>query len=166
LGKRISAALQTRILEIVYLITASGCLFLALDTGRICLQQRSSNTSHPRTWAFWGGKAEKDERPIETLLRELEEEIGMIPEMQKVYPLHTFDSKRGEFEYHTFVVTVYEEFIPILNNESDGYCWVKIGNWPRPLHPGSKNILYEKRIAKKIGTIYKKHSSGTGSNLD
>tara|TARA_B100000900_G_scaffold414699_2_gene442107 strand:- start:1360 stop:1839 length:480 start_codon:yes stop_codon:yes gene_type:complete len=148
-------------LENIHLITAAGGLFLALDTGRVCLQQRSQHTSHPKTWAFWGGKAEPKERPIETLLREFEEEIGSLPDVQKIHPLHIFKSKNNQFEYHTFIVAVYEEFIPILNNESDGYCWVKIGNWPRPLHPGSKNILYEKRISKKIGTIYNRHKDNT-----
>ena len=94
------------------MIQASGCLILALDTGRICLQQRSQNNTHPRTWAFWGGKAEPDERPIETLLRELEEEIGMLPDVQKVHTLHIFTSKNKEFTYNTFVVAVYEEFVP------------------------------------------------------
>tara|TARA_B100001250_G_scaffold187774_1_gene161344 strand:+ start:2297 stop:2773 length:477 start_codon:yes stop_codon:yes gene_type:complete len=149
-------------LENIHLIQASGCLLLALDTGRVCLQQRSQNNTHPRTWAFWGGKAEANERPIETLLRELEEEIGILPDVQKVHPLHIFTSKNSEFTYNSFVVAVYEEFIPLLNNESDGYCWVKLGNWPRPLHPGSKNILYDKTMVKKIGTIHKRNSNTNG----
>ena len=59
------------------MIKASGCCFLALDTGRIMLQQRSKKTSHPLTWSFWGGKSHKRERPIETLLRECKEELGI-----------------------------------------------------------------------------------------
>lgn len=136
------------------MLQASGCVFLAVDTGRVLLQQRSETSSHPRTWGFFGGKGEKKERPIETLLRELNEEIGILPEVEKVYPLNKFVSPDKKFTYNTFVVAVFEEFIPVLNNESDGYCWVKIGNWPRPLHPGSKAQLYNKEIIKKIKTIY------------
>ena len=40
------------------MIKASGCLFLSVDTGRVLLQQRSGSVNHPRTWAFFGGKAE------------------------------------------------------------------------------------------------------------
>ena len=145
------------------MINASGCLLLAADTGRLCLQQRSSDSTHPRTWAFWGGKAEPGERPIETAMRELEEEIGLTLDVQKIHPLHTFKSRNENFTYDTFVLVVPEEFIPLLNNESDGYCWVKVGNWPRPLHPGSKNILYDKKIVKKIGTIYKRIQSSADS---
>ena len=114
------------------MIQASGCLLLALDTGRVCLQQRSQNNT------------------------------GILPDVQKVHPLHIFTSKNSEFTYNSFVVAVYEEFIPLLNNESDGYCWVKLGNWPRPLHPGSKNILYDKTMVKKIGTIHKRNSNTNG----
>ena len=145
------------------MLQASGCVFLAVDTGRVMLQQRSEKSSHPRTWGFFGGKAEKAERPIETLLRELNEEVGMIPDVEKVYPLNKFVSPDKKFTYNTFVVTVFEEFIPILNNESDGYCWVKIGNWPRPLHPGVKSQLYNKEITKKIKTIFN-NSEKSGPN--
>jgi len=136
------------------MIEASGCLFLSSDTGRVMLQQRSGDTSHPRTWGFFGGKSEGKERPIDTLLRELEEEIGMVPDIQKVYPLNKFTSPDKQFVYNTFVVEVVQEFIPQLNNESDGFCWVKIGNWPRPLHNGAKAQLFNRQIIKKIRTIY------------
>ena len=55
------------------MITASGCIFLSIDTGRVMLQQRSGEVNHPRTWGFFGGKAEGKERPVETLYREIEE---------------------------------------------------------------------------------------------
>lgn len=144
-------------------MNASGCLILAMDTGRIMLQQRSGDTSHPRTWGFFGGKAEKDERPLQTLLRELEEEIGLLPDIQKVYPLNKFTSPDKNFVYNTFVVTVYDEFVPQLNDESNGFCWVKMGNWPRPLHNGAKAQLYNKDIIKKIKTIHET-SIADGSN--
>lgn len=142
---------------------ASGCVFLAVDTGRVMLQQRSTGSSHPRTWGFFGGKGEESERPIQTLLRELEEEIGLLPGVEKVYPLNKFTSPDKKFTYNTFVVAVYEEFVPVLNNESDGFCWIKIGNWPRPLHPGVKAQLFNKDIIKKIKTIHN-NCAADGSN--
>lgn len=147
-------------------MNASGCLILSLDTGRIMLQQRSGTTSHPRTWGFFGGKSEENERPIQTLLRELEEEIGMLPDIQKVYPLNNFTSMNKKFIYDTFVITVHDEFIPQLNNETDGYCWVKIGNWPRPLHSGAKAQLYNKDIIKKIKTIHETAITNGSNWLD
>ena len=68
----------------------------------------------------------------------------MIPSVEKIYPLGSFTSPDKKFVYTSFVVTVYQEFIPILNNESDGYAWVKLGNWPRPLHHGVKAQLMKR----------------------
>ena len=140
------------------MITASGCIFLSTDTGRVMLQQRSGTVNQPRTWGFFGGKAEGDERPVQTLYREIEEEVGLVPDIKKVVSVNKFTSPNKQFVYHTFVVTVQEEFTPILNNESDGYCWVKVGNWPRPLHPGAKIQCHSKQFIKKIKTIYEQHS--------
>ena len=138
------------------MIQASGCCFLALDTGRIKLQQRSKNSSHPTKWSFWGGKAERKERPIETLLRECKEELGPLPDIEKVYPLHTFLSEDNKFTYNTFCVTVFEEFIPRCNHESAGYAWVSIDCWPKPLHRGAYLILNNTEMVEKITTIYKR----------
>ena len=139
-------------------MNASGCVILSLDTGRIMLQQRGSDTSHPRTWGFFGGKSENQERPVETLLRELQEEIGGIPSYDKIIPLNTFTCSNKKFIYYTFVVLVKREFIPILNTESDSFAWVNINSWPEPLHPGVKAQLYNKKIIQKLKTIYEEKS--------
>ena len=135
------------------MISASGCIILALDTGRVLLQKRSSASSYPRTWGFFGGKAELEERPIQALIRELNEELGMLPSVQKIHPLNKFTSLDKRFEYHSFCVVVYNEFTPELNEESEKFSWVDIGKWPKPLHPGVKSQLYNKSFIKKIRTI-------------
>ena len=140
------------------MIIASGCIFLSIDSGRVMLQQRSGEVNHPRTWGFFGGKGEGKERPVETLYREMEEEVGIVPDIKKVIPINKFTSPNKKFIYHSFVVTVQEEFVPVLNNESDGYGWVKIGNWPRPLHPGAKIQFNSKQLIKKLKTVYEQQA--------
>lgn len=137
------------------MISASGCLFLALDTGKVCLQLRADSSKYGGTWSFWGGKGEENEVPIDTLLRELKEEIGIIPDTEKLYPLHKYVSKDKKFEYNAFVLTVYEEFSPQLNYESAGYCWVNIGMYPKPLHRGARSVLLNSNINQKLNTILK-----------
>lgn len=147
------------------MVYASGCIFLALDTGRICLQLRGDGSSHSNTWGFWGGKRERDERPIQTLLRELKEEIGMLPDVEKIHPLNKFTSRDKNFEYTVFVVTVFEEFVPTLNNESAGYAWVDLDRYPRPLHQGANIVLTNDKMMQKIKTIYStKKDHNTSSN--
>ncbi len=139
------------------MIEASGCIFLSLDTGKILLQQRGSKVKHPNTWGFFGGKSEGNERPSETLYREIYEELGTLPNILKVIPLNKFTSPNKKFEYHSFVCIVQKEFIPILNEESNGYAWVKIGNYPSPLHPGANIQLRDNEFTKKVKLIYKTH---------
>lgn len=137
---------------------ASGCIFLSLDTGRIMLQKRSSNVTHPGTWGFFGGKGEDNERPIETLFREIEEELGMMPDIQRVIPVNKFTAPSRKFVYNSFVITVPNEFTPILNEESDGFCWVEIGKWPKPLHSGAQIQCKSKQFVKKLKTIHETSS--------
>ncbi len=138
------------------MINAVGAIFLCYKTSRLMLQMRSNKVSHPKTWAFWGGKVEKNELPINALNRELQEEMGILPPIKKIYPLHVFVSK-NKFDYNTFIVTVKKEFVPRLNEESSGYCWVDINNWPKPLHSGAKLVFYDTSCIKKIQTILKNY---------
>lgn len=139
------------------MISASGCIFIAQNTKRILMQQRSNDVKYPGTWAFFGGKSEGDERPVETLLREIQEEIGALPAYEKVIPVSSFTSNDKKFVYHTFAVIVKKEFIPDLNSESSGYAWVDISNTPQPLHPGVLSQINNKFFLKKIKTIQQQY---------
>ena len=134
--------------------TAAGVVFLAKDTGRCMLQLREGNKRFNHTWGFWGGIIEKGETPYECITRELEEEIGFVPELQKLNPIDVYQSKDKNFYYYSFVYVVDEEFQPPkLNGESAGYAWVDIGQRPKPLHNGAKVTLYKNGGAEKLHTI-------------
>ena len=47
------------------------------------------------------------------------------------------------------------EFIPILNDEHDGYAWVSFTKWPKPLHHGLRNTLQNKTNQLKLETVFK-----------
>ena len=140
--------------------TAAGVVFLAKDTGRCLLQLRNSDKRFKHTWGFWGGIIEGTETPYECIQRELEEEIGFIPEPLKLNPIDVFQSKDKKFYYYSFVYLVEEEFLPPkLNGESCGYAWVNIGNWPQPLHNGAKVTLLKNDGTGKIHTILDIHTT-------
>lgn len=44
---------------------------------RILICQRRANDAHPLKWEFPGGKVEAGEEPLEALIRELREELGI-----------------------------------------------------------------------------------------
>jgi mutator protein MutT len=138
--------------------TAAGVVFLAKDTGRCLLQLRNSDKRFKNTWGFWGGMIERGETPYECIQRELEEEIGFVPELKKLNPIDVYQSKDRNFYYYSFVAVVDNEFIPKLNGESAGYAWVDIGVWPQPLHNGARLTLNKNGGTDKLQTILKIHT--------
>jgi len=134
-------------------VTATGVLFLAVDTGRCLLQLRNSEKRYHHTWGFFGGMMEEGESALDTIQRELREEIGFVPDIAKLNPMDVYESKDKNFYYLSFVAVVDHEFLPILNAESAGYAWVDIGAWPMPLHAGSRATLQRNRGTEKIRTI-------------
>jgi 8-oxo-dGTP pyrophosphatase MutT (NUDIX family) len=128
---------------------ASGALFFSIHTKRFLFLLRN-NTRTKNTWGLCGGKLIEGESVIEGLNREIEEEIGFLPKTEKIIPLDKFVSFDGGFEYHSFIFVLENEFIPILNDEHDGYCWVSLEKHPKPLHPGLWNSISTKEILEKI----------------
>jgi 8-oxo-dGTP pyrophosphatase MutT (NUDIX family) len=134
--------------------SGAGVLFLARDTGRCLFQLRNSDKRHKNTWGFWGGMIDYGETPFECIQRELAEEIGFVPELQKLNPIDVYRSKNKHFMYYSFVAVVPSEFIPTLNAESSGYAWVDIGKWPKPLHDGARVTLGRNKGTDKLYTIH------------
>ena len=132
---------------------SAGTIFFSKKTQRYLFVLRSKKNRHENTWAFVGGKVEQNETAYAALKREIEEELGFIPIIEKTIPIEQFTSPKKNFEYHTFVSVVEEEFIPILNSENKGYAWTTIDGWPRPLHPGVFSTFKIEEIIKKIKTI-------------
>jgi 8-oxo-dGTP pyrophosphatase MutT (NUDIX family) len=134
-------------------IICSGGLFLAKDTKRFLLLLRSQGKT-AGTWGLVGGKKEPaDLTPYDALTREISEEVGATPKIKKVVPLELFTSNDQNFHYNTYVLIVDKEFTPVLNEEHEGYAWVKYNSWPKPLHQGVKNSFINKTIKTKIEVL-------------
>lgn len=135
-------------------IVCSGALFYTLKTKRFLLLYRKSS-KRSEQWGIVGGTNEAEETPWIGLKREIEEEIGFLPEIKKTIPLETFISSDAHFQFHTYLCVIEEEFIPKLNSEHDGYAWVGFNNWPKPLHQGLRNTLSSKINRAKLETVFK-----------
>ena len=66
--------------------------------GRVLLTERPAGKSMAGLWEFPGGKIETGERPEETLIRELKEELGIVVREPCLAPL-TFAS-HGYEDFH------------------------------------------------------------------
>lgn len=136
---------------------AVGAIFMSISTGKVMLNLRSEGVTYSNYWGFVGGKVEINETPIEALHREIQEEMGLhVPEMLDIIPFDVFTTKNGRFKYYSFLVLVQDEFVPELNDESNGFAWVKMGMWPKPLHPGAKPTLYNESILNDFEMIREK----------
>lgn len=131
-------------------IICSGGLFLAKETKRFLLLQRTQSKT-AGTWGFVGGKKEPaDITVIDSLKREIFEEVGKTPQIKKFIPLELFTSNDQNFQYSTYVLLVDKEFIPTLNEEHSGFAWCNYDCWPKPLHQGVKNSFHNKTIKTKL----------------
>lgn len=129
-----------------------GSLVYARSTNRYLFLLRNKS-KHSGSWGIVGGKVDPGETVIQALVREIVEEIGQDFADRKFIPLETFTADNKKFVYYTFLVTVEEEFVPVLNNEHRGYCWVELQDHPKPLHPGLWRSFNFDIVKKKIKTL-------------
>ena len=72
------------------LVLVAACALIDVD-GRILLAQRPAGKPMAGLWEFPGGKVESGERPEDSLIRELKEELGIVVQEACLAPL-TFAS--------------------------------------------------------------------------
>lgn len=135
------------------MITCSGALFYTLDTNRFLFLHRAQG-KRKDLWGLVGGTNEGAETPWEGLTREIEEEIGFVPNIKKTLPLESFISHDSKFHFYTYLCLVEHEFIPTLNKEHNGYAWCSFTKWPKPLHHGLRNTLQSKINLTKLDTVF------------
>ena len=133
-------------------IESVGAFIYCAKTQRYLFLLRNSS-KYAGTWGVVGGKVEPNEQIIESLSREIEEELGGTICDPKIIPIEKFTSDNGNFTYHTYITPVDEEFVPVLNYEHRGYCWVGLVDHPKPLHPGVWRTINFSAVIDKIKTL-------------
>jgi 8-oxo-dGTP pyrophosphatase MutT (NUDIX family) len=134
-------------------IVCSGALFYAKTTRRFLLLQKTQGKHHG-SWGLVGGTTESEETPWQGLLREIQEEIGAVPEILKTIPIETFVSNDKVFNFHTYLCIIEKEFIPTLSSEHSGWAWSTLDYAPKPLHQGLRNSFSNRIIRTKLQTIF------------
>ena len=129
--------------------SSCGAMIYCTATNRYLFLLRSDG-KFPNTWGLVGGKIEPGESIINGLNREIEEEMGGEIKGAKIIPIEQFISDNKRFVYHTFLIKVEEEFVPVLNKEHKGFCWVPLDNFPKPLHPGVFRTIRLEKSRNKL----------------
>jgi len=133
-------------------IESAGALIYCITTNRYLFLLRNG-LKFSGTWSIPGGKVEPGETVIDTLKRELLEEINFQLNEEKLIPLETYTATNQNFAYHTFIIIVDREFTPILNDEHKGYAWTEITDIPKPIHPGLFKTIRLEEIKQKLRTM-------------
>jgi len=118
----------------VHLVLVAACALIDPD-GRVLIAQRPAGKAMAGLWEFPGGKVEAGERPEQTLIRELKEELGIIINEACLAPL-TFASHRYP-EFHLlmplYVCRRWEGTVQAL--EGQQVAWVRasrLRDYPMP----------------------------------
>jgi 8-oxo-dGTP diphosphatase len=118
----------------VKLVLVAACALVDAD-GRVLLAQRPPGKPMAGLWEFPGGKIESGERPEQSLIRELKEELGIAVKEECLAPL-TFASHLYP-DFHLlmplYVCRRWEGFVEAL--EGQRLKWVRpqdLRNYPMP----------------------------------
>jgi 8-oxo-dGTP diphosphatase len=116
------------------ILLVSACALVDAD-GRVLLSQRPEGKALAGLWEFPGGKVEPGETPEETLIRELQEEIGVETQAACLAPL-TFASHTYETFHLLMPLFVCRRFSGIPTpREGQVLKWVrpkKMRDYPMP----------------------------------
>ena len=132
----------------VNFILVAACALIDPD-GRVLIAQRPEGKAMAGLWEFPGGKVEPGERPEESLIRELKEELGIVVKEECLAPL-TFASHRYP-DFHLlmplYVCRRWEEIVVAREGQKLKWVWPKdLRNYPmppadEPLIPHLTNLL-------------------------
>jgi 8-oxo-dGTP diphosphatase len=132
----------------VNIVLVAACALIDPD-GRVLLAQRPEGKAMAGLWEFPGGKVEDGERPEESLIRELKEELGIVVKEECLAPL-TFASHRYPAFHLLMPLYVCRRWEGIVAaREGQKLKWVRpndLRNYPmppadEPLIPHLTNLL-------------------------
>ena len=116
------------------LVVVAACALIDTD-GRVLIAQRPAGKPMAGLWEFPGGKVEAGERPEQTLIRELKEELGIVVNEACLAPL-TFASHTYP-DFHLlmplYVCRRWEGTVTALEGQS--VTWVRpnrLRDYPMP----------------------------------
>ena len=119
---------------------ASVCILIAKDTGNLLLLLRpKDDTTIKNKWTFVGGSIEREEDPLETIKREIMEEL--VFDSTEINFKFLGKIKDDKIDLYYFIGTMDSEETPILNEENVDWGWFDVDNLPKNTYISCREIL-------------------------
>lgn len=107
---------------------------------KVFLQKRSLDQKLPGYFGFWGGGAENDENPEETLIREIKEELAIDLNIDEVVLLNRYEFLRSVKSVYLFKTEMgWEKAVTVGEGEYGKWFDVEEAL-------GLKNIIFEDKV--------------------
>ena len=116
------------------ILLVAACALVDADA-RVLIAQRPAGKTMAGLWEFPGGKVEAGERPEDTLIRELEEELGIVVNEQCLAPLTFASHSYPEFHVLMPLYICRRWNGTVAPRESQRLVWVRpreLRNYPMP----------------------------------
>lgn len=125
---------------------AVGVLIMAEGSNSVLLLKRGW-APHKGCWSLLSGGMEDGEDKLETLKREVMEEIQVDADEKLELKFKYTERNDDSSEFHYYEGLTKTEFKPKLDEENEDYGWFNCDDLPKPLYP---------KIEEKIKALCKK----------
>lgn len=105
----------------------AGGFFYNPKKKEILLHKRDGKTLiNPYKWTFFGGTSEGNEKPLETFIREIEEELGVKLRENKVLSLCDYLNDQENMWRHVFYVISDKQKSEMVLGEGADFDWIPL----------------------------------------
>ncbi len=116
-------------------------IWIVNDKNEILIQQRSaSRKMFPNMWTNTGGACIAGETSIETVFRELQEELNVIPNIDNLELIASYKRKKDYVDVWLLKQNINIKDLKFNDNEVQAAKWVSIEEW--------KKLLIEEQAVK------------------
>lgn len=112
-------------------------IWIINDNNELLIQQRSANKKmFPNKWSNTGGACIAGETSIETVVRELKEELNVVPKIENLEFIASYKREKDFVDVWVLKQNINIEDIVFQDGEVQDIKWVKIEEWIKMVENG------------------------------